>query len=84
MVKANPYLITLWAERNKCAMCKHRKNEGHLLPKGKFYPSPAWLFHYEDTHGLPHDITAEWLFESVYRDNNNNILIEKWGGLLED
>lgn len=65
-VKANPAVIKVWAERTKCAMCKHRKEEGHILPEGKYYPSPSWLFHYEDTHGFPHDMLHKYIWNSVY------------------
>lgn len=65
-MKANPGMIKMWAERRKCAMCKHRKDEGHILPKGEFYPSPAWMFHYEDTHGFPHDIAIKFIWNGVY------------------
>jgi hypothetical protein len=80
MAKVEPSarLIVLWAERKKCAMCKHREKEGHILPAKEFKPSPAWLFHYYDTHGLDAEIVADWLWTSVY-----GVLHEKWGFLLD-
>lgn len=65
-MKANPLTILHWAEHTKCVMCRHRKAEAHILPKGKFWPSPKWMFHYEDTHGLPHDMVIRWIWNSVY------------------
>lgn len=66
-MKANPLIIKQWAERKKCLMCKHGKDEGHMLPRGKYWPSPAWLFHYQDTHGLDHQDTYMWIFQSAYQ-----------------
>lgn len=73
--KANPLIIKFLAKRTKCLLCKHRKAEGHILPRGKYYPSPAWLLHYEDTHGLAHDIFYEWLYLTPYGE----LLKQKWG-----
>lgn len=84
MARANPNIIMKLANRTKCTQCKHRKDEGHILPKGEYSPSPSWLFHYEDTHGLPHYILQEWIYLSAYEENDNNLLLEKWGGLLEN
>lgn len=65
--KANPVAIVQLADRKRCAMCKHREDEGHLLPnKGSIWPSPAWMLHYQDTHGLPHQVVREWIIGLVY------------------
>lgn len=65
-VQAKPEVISMWANLTKCWMCKHRKDEGHILPKGEFWPSPNWMNHYEDTHGLPHDLVIDWIKKSAY------------------
>jgi len=65
-LKVIPEAIKLWAGRTKCCMCKHRKDEGHILPRGEFWPSPSWMVHYEDTHGMPHDMVIKIIQRSVY------------------
>lgn len=66
-VKADPRRILMWAKRTRCAMCKHREAEGHILPGKEFTVSGCWLAHYEDTHGFPHDILVRYIWLSVYR-----------------
>ena len=81
---ANPATIQLWAARIKCFMCKHRKDEAHILPKGKFWPSPKWMFHYQDTHGLPHEVVAEWIYKSVYEHKDGKTQLDTdWAGFME-
>jgi alanyl-tRNA synthetase len=70
---ANVLVIKELAEMTKCFMCKRRFGGSLLLPvknrkRGVFAPSinGEWLFHLEDTHGLPHDIVRDWVYNSVY------------------
>lgn len=81
-VKANPDIILHWAKHTKCVMCRHREDEGHILPVGKALKvlnmefklygknspkfSTKWMFHYQDTHGLPYDLVMDWIWSSVY------------------
>lgn len=68
-MKANPLMILTWANRKRCMICRHSKDEGHILPsreKDKINPSAAWMFHYEDTHGFPHDMAIRFIWNSVY------------------
>lgn len=77
MYKAQPHMIVMLAEKKKCIMCRHKEEEGHILPSvaGKFNPSAKWAFHYEDTHGLPHEYVVDWLFKMVYQDENGNSML---------
>jgi hypothetical protein len=75
--KANPNTILMWTNRTRCAMCKHKESEGHVLEGKQFTPSSRWLFHYYDTHGLDPEMVSRWIFDSVY-----GLLREKWGFLL--
>lgn len=72
-MKAKPEIIKMWAQRNKCWMCKHRFEEPVILPvknpkRGKFQPNynPHVLWHMYDTHGLPPDTVMEWIMGSIY------------------
>lgn len=62
-------------------MCRHQEDEGHILdsPDGKYNPSVKWLFHYEDTHGLPHEYVGDWLFKGCYYNSDGENLLEKYG-----
>lgn len=72
-MKANPQMIKLWSERNKCWMCKHRFKQPVILPvkqikPGKLQPNynTEVLFHLHDTHGQDPETVMDWIFGSIY------------------
>lgn len=72
-MKANKDQIQYWAERNKCMHCKRRFEQGFILPvtnpaRGKFQPrfNVEAIYHLQDTHGLPNEITREWFTGLIY------------------
>lgn len=84
-LKANPNMITYWANLTKCAMCKHKEDEAHLLPvakpeRDKLQPnvSVKWAFHYSDTHGLPRNTLPRIIHNSVY--DIENTMANVYGG----
>lgn len=83
MSTANPHLLTMWTQRTKCWMCKHRFQETVLLPvdtpkHNVFQPhiSAEVLFHLSDTHGLPPETVREWIIGSVYGWELNEVGIK--------
>lgn len=69
---ADHRLIKMFSELKTCMMCKHKKEEGHIIPSGGFDPSVEWAVHYSDTHGQPAEIYIQSLFLSVYRDKETD------------
>lgn len=72
-MKANPEMIKMWSERNKCWMCKHRFDKAVILPvdkpiRGEYQPNynAEFLFHLYDTHGLDPQTIRDWIFASIY------------------
>ena len=72
-VKANPDIIKMWAQRDRCWMCKHRFKKPVILPVhkpecGKLQPhyNAEIFWHLWDTHGIPDEIAIGWVFGSVY------------------
>lgn len=85
---ANPDMITVWATRNKCWMCKHRFTEPVILPvkspkPGKFQPNfnVNVLFHLFDTHGIPNDIVRDWITGSIYGQELTEFGVREKAGL---
>lgn len=74
--KPDSSIILLLANRKQCFICKHREAEGFLLEsKGDgINPSAKWLFHLEDTHGLPRDVVVNWMARAPYTNNEGSLL----------
>ena len=74
-MKANPEIIQKWATQTKCLMCKHKFDKSAILPvdkpeRGKFQPNfnIEYIWHLSDTHGIPDDISRQWITATVYGD----------------
>ena len=72
-MKANPQMLNMFANRNKCFMCKRRFDKPFILPVEKIEPgvfkpnfNAEILFHVSNTHGIPYEILCNWIAGSIY------------------
>lgn len=78
LLTADPSIIEIWSQRNKCWMCKRRFDRPIILPvgspaRGKLQPNinVEVALHMIETHGMPtRDYVHNYVFNSIYGVKN--------------
>lgn len=90
-LRCRPEILLLWSQRNKCFMCKRRFERPFLLPvakpvRGLSQPNfnVEAIFHLADTHGVPDDISRQWIVGSIYGLETNEFGAKGLGNLFRE